>query len=63
MVYRCKSVKTGEPLAIKVMSSRGNKKEDVLREVDVLKRLNHPGILQIIDFMDCDKSFVLVTEL
>lgn len=55
--------KTGEACAIKVMLKRGNKREDVLREVEVLKKLSHPAILKIDDFHEFDKEYVLVTEL
>ena len=58
------SVKSsGETCAVKVMLKRGNKREDVLREVDVLKKLSHPAILKINDFHEFDKEYVLVTEL
>ncbi len=55
--------KSSEACAIKVMLKRGNKREDVLREVEVLKKLSHPAILKINDFHEFDKEYVLVTEL
>ena len=55
--------KSGDACAIKVMLKRGNKREDVLREVEVLKKLSHPAILKIDDFHEFDKEYVLVTEL
>lgn len=63
VVYHCTSTATNEPLAVKIMLKKGNKKEDVQREVSILKKLDHPGILQMTDFMDCEDVFVLVTEL
>ena len=63
MVYKSESLDTKEPLAIKVMLKKGNKKDDVMREVAILRKLNHPGVLQMTDFMECDKDYVLVTEL
>lgn len=54
---------SGDTCAVKVMLKRGNKREDVLREVEVLKKLDHPAILKIGDFHEFDKEYVLVTEL
>lgn len=63
VVYKCESLETKTPLALKMMLKKGNKKEDVLREVDILRKIDHPGILHITDFMECDKEYILVTEL
>lgn len=62
-MYKCKSLDTNEPLALKVMLKKGNKKEDVMREVGILKKIDHPGVLQITDFMECEGEYMLVTEL
>lgn len=45
------------------MQKKGNKKVDVEREVDILKKLTHPAILSINDYIECDKEYVLITEL
>lgn len=50
-------------MALKLLLKKGNKKDDVLREVDILKKLNHPGILSMTDFMEFDKEYIIVTEL
>ena len=63
MVFKGNVKKSGDACAVKVMLKRGNKREDVLREVDVLKKLSHPAILKIDDFHEFDKEYVLVTEL
>lgn len=63
MVYQCKCLATREQLALKLMLKKKNKTEDVNREVSILKKLDHPGIVRMTDFMDCEDSFVLVTEL
>jgi serine/threonine protein kinase len=62
-VYKCESVETKEALALKLMLKKGNKKEDVLREISILKKINHPGILQMTDFLECEKEYILITEL
>lgn len=63
VVYHCKSLATSEPLAVKIMLKKGNKVDDVQREVSILKKLDHPGILQTTDFMESEDVYVLVTEL
>ena len=62
-MYKCENLETKMPVALKIMLKRGNKRDDVLKEVEVLKKISHPGILQIMDFMECEKEFVMVTEL
>lgn len=63
MVFKGNTKSSGDTCAVKVMLKRGNKREDVLREVEVLKKLDHPAILKINDFHEFDKEYVLVTEL
>lgn len=63
-MYKCKSKSSAEPKALKLMLKKGNKREDVMREVDILKKINtHPGVLIIDDFMECSTEYILVTEL
>lgn len=63
MVYKGESIESKEPLALKIMKKKGNKKEDVMREVSVLKKISHDGVLRMVDFMECDSEYLLVTEL
>lgn len=63
VVYQCKSLATREEMAMKLMLKKKNKAADVNREVAILKKLDHPGIVRMTDFMDCEDAFVLVTEL
>lgn len=64
VVFKCESKGTKEPHALKLMLKKGNKKEDVLREVDILKKISaHPGVLIIDDFIECTSEYILVTEL
>jgi len=64
IVYKCQNSASKQHLALKLMLKKGNKRDDVLREVEVLKKISsHPGVLSYNDFMECDKEFVLVTEL
>ena len=64
IVYKCESKSTQKPHALKMMLKKGNKRDDVLREVDILKKINkHPGVLIIDEFMECNGEYILVTEL
>ncbi len=46
------------------MLKKGNKKNDVLKEVGVLKKIaKHPGVLRIDEFMECPTEYILITEL
>lgn len=63
VVYSCETADTKKPVALKIMEKKGNNKADVLREVSILKKISHPGILQVVDYMECQNEFILVTEL
>lgn len=64
VVYKCESMKTNKPHALKMMLKKGNKKEDVMREVDILKKISsHPGVLNMDDFLECGSEFIIITEL
>ena len=63
VVYRCTEKTTGSSVAIKVMKGRHNKKDDVEREVAIMKGLNHPNLLQFIDYVADKTSYIVVTEL
>ena len=62
-VFRCTEKKNKEPCAVKVMLKKENKREDVVREVTVLKRLDHPHLMKAKDFSEDTNNFVLVMEL
>ena len=64
VVFKCEGKEKKEPYALKLMLKKGNKKDDVMREVDILKRISaHPGVLLISDFIECTAEYILVTEL
>ncbi|XP_014611049.1 PREDICTED: myosin light chain kinase, smooth muscle-like [Polistes canadensis] len=63
-VYRCKEKKTGLSLAAKVVNV--SKKEDrrsVEREVDIMRRLQHPRLIQLYDAIDTGKQIYVILEL
>ena len=63
MVFKASSKNTKESCAVKVMLKKGNKKDDVEREVHVLKKLKHPSILGFHEYQECGAEYVLVMEL
>lgn len=63
IVYSCETIDTKKPVALKIMLKKANKKDDVMREVSILKKISHPGILQMVEFMECQSEYILVTEL
>lgn len=62
-MFRALSKKTNEPCAVKVMLKKGNQKEDVEREVHVLKKLNHAHVLAFVEYQECSAEYILVTEM
>ena len=62
-MFKAKCKKSNEDSAVKIMLKKGNKKDDVEREVSVLRKLNHPVVLRMMDFFEYSKEYVLVTEL
>lgn len=45
------------------MLKKGNKKEDVEREVRILRKLDHPSVMRMMDYFEYGREFALVTEL
>ena len=51
--------------AMKIIKKRKNKKNDerdILNEIEILKKLDHPKILKIVDFYSTLKKYYIVTE-
>ncbi|XP_070162302.1 uncharacterized protein [Polyergus mexicanus] len=64
IVYRCKEKLSGLMLAAKVVNIM--KKEDrrtVQREVEIMRRLQHPRLIQLYDAIDTGKQIYVVLEL
>ncbi|EZA49629.1 hypothetical protein DMN91_006107 [Ooceraea biroi] len=64
IVYRCKDKANGLMLAAKVVNVM--KKEDrraVQREVEIMRRLQHPRLIQLYDAIDTGKQIYVILEL
>lgn len=58
--------KTGEQFAVKVVDkvAVGREKKEMLeREIDILSRIQHPGIVSVLEIYEADKYLYLVMEL
>lgn len=65
VVYRCTEKSTGRQLAAKFIKTiRSEDRKDVEREVDIMRYLQHPRLLQLYDaFDDGKKEMCLILEL
>lgn len=63
VVYQCQDKSSGRLVAVKVMKKRYNKKEDVEKEVAIMKDLKHPNLLEFVDYVPESGNFIIVTEL
>eukprot|EP00923_Selenidium_pygospionis_P035508 GHVN01061944.1.p1 GENE.GHVN01061944.1~~GHVN01061944.1.p1 ORF type:complete len:505 (+),score=94.94 GHVN01061944.1:247-1761(+) len=66
-VINCKDKTTGNECAVKVISKRSLKKNSsssaLLREVQLLKELDHPNIMKLFEFFEDSGYYYLVGEL
>jgi hypothetical protein len=65
-VKLAKNKATGLKCAVKIVDRTQLKPEDEIglrQEVDIMKSLSHPHIVQLLDFFEEDKTYYLVMEL
>nr|CAD7441333.1 unnamed protein product [Timema bartmani] len=63
-VYRCQEHSTGLQLAAKFVStSRREDRRNVEREIEIMRALQHPRLIQLYDAFDNGKVMVLILEL
>ncbi|XP_034241669.1 caM kinase-like vesicle-associated protein [Thrips palmi] len=63
-VYRCRERGTGLSLAAKFVSvARKEDRRNVEREVDIMRSLQHPRLLQLYDAFEYEKNVCLILEL
>jgi len=66
VVYAGKSKKTDESVAIKVIEKNCvdvSELQSLVREIDIMKKVDHPNVLKLIDIFESDTRVTLVTEL
>ena len=64
VVRRCTHRKTGEVCAVKAISKRKISRPEVLtREIEILKTVEHPNIIQIREVFEDNDHVFIVTEL
>ena len=65
-VYLAKKIKTGEPVALKVMLSRiaveADAREKFQKEIRLLKSLQHPNLVQLLDHGAAGSVFYFIME-
>src|SRR3990167_9406626 len=65
-VKEARHVISGEKIAIKILKKDMMKKEDdmmrIRREIDILRRVRHPNIIQLYEVIETSKYFFFVME-
>ena len=64
-VWKARKVGSLQTVAIKLISKRGKTERDVKtlrQEIDILKKLKHPNIIEMIDAFETSTDFCVVTE-
>ena len=65
-VKRVKNRATGEKFACKVMSKKKMNEEDKVAmqtEIEILKQVDHPNIVKLLDVFEDERHYCLVMEL
>jgi len=66
VVYAGRSKKNNEAVAIKVIEKNCvdvSELQSLVREIDIMKKVDHPNVLKLIDIFESDTRVTLVTEL
>ncbi|KAH0787351.1 AGC family protein kinase [Histomonas meleagridis] len=65
-VYKARRKFTGNIVAIKMINKLGQSKEDLLSfrsEISILKKVNHPNVMRLLDIFETNTDFCIVSEL
>lgn len=64
VVRKCQNRQTKEYFAVKtIKKSKVGRLETLKREIEILKTMDHPNIIKLVDVFEDDKYLHLVTEL
>ena len=64
-VWLVKHITLQKTCAMKIINKSNeieNQKDLILNEINILKNLDHPNILKIIDFFITDKNYIIITD-
>ena len=65
-IRKCVQRETGQVRAVKIIYKENATEEElkrILREVEILRKLDHPNIIKVYEFFQDEKHFFIVTEL
>lgn len=63
VVRRCVSIETGQEYAIKtIRKARVSRVESLLREVQILRKVSHPNIIELVDAYEDEMNLHLVSR-
>jgi len=66
VVYRCEERGTGNAYAVKIIGKKSLKKaslDELGHEVEILKKVKHPGVIMLKDVYETEENLYIVTEL
>lgn len=58
-------IQTGERVAVKIVDKTKLSSKDlerIHREIEILKKIMHPSLVQLYETIETERSFLLVTE-
>ena len=62
-VYKVRNKNTNLFRAMKIIQKNFQKdNEEILREINILKNLDHPNVMKIYEFLEDDKNYYLIQE-
>lgn len=63
VVRKCLSKASKKEVAVKFVNKKMQKKEQVAHEADILRHVQHPQLVALIDTYESPKAYMLVLEL
>lgn len=63
MVRKCLSKASKKEVAVKYVNKKMQKKEQVAHEADILRHVQHPQLVALIDTYESPTAYMLVLEL